>query len=254
VTRTPVKIFGERNTGTHAIAEIIERNSKSRCLPGVEAQLSPFISNIVNHRFFPKGRVQETINDRIFEAQPPLNSWKHRATNFDDASAFQEVFVLFTVRHPASWLLALFNRPYHRLGPSAGDLKTFIDQPWKTVGREGLGGKSYRPLDLCKAKLDSYRAFAAKLEACGIPHEFVRFEDLILGQAAVFGRISSHLSDPTTKFTELRTSTKDSNKTLDDYRRYYGEELWRSSFQGLEERINAQLDQGSLSEFGYEKL
>lgn len=249
-----VKIFGERNTGTHALAAIVERNSASRCLPGVEARLSPVISNIINHRFFPKGRLQEAIDDWIFAGQSPLNSWKHRATNFDDIEVFRDVFTLFTVRHPASWLVGLFNRPYHRLGPAAPDLETFIDAPWQTLGREGLDRAVFRPLELYQAKLQSYRAFAAKLEACRMPFEFVRFEDLILSQADVFGRVAPHLSNPTASFDELHVSTKDVGKSLDDYRRYYGQESWRSSLHGLEQRINAQISWGSLAQFGYERL
>jgi len=226
----------------------------STCLPGVEAKLKPYVNALVNHRFFPKGRFQEKIDDWIFANSSSLHSWKHCATNFDNIEMFSGILVLFTVRHPASWVLSLFRRPYHQLGGRSKDLSTFIERRWKTVERERLGGQTLRPLELYQCKLESYRQFSSKLNVNNIPYHFVRFEDLVLDQKRVFDAVKSYLDNPTNQFVELRESTKEPGKTLEDYRSYYGEERWRDSLGGLEHRINEQIDWSALKEFRYEPL
>jgi hypothetical protein len=249
-----VKIFGERNTGTNALARIIRENSAAMCLPGTSGELSPIIGRIGNTQWLPARRLREQLLDSVFTGCDPLCVWKHCATNFADAAPFDDVLVLFTVRHPASWLLSLFKHPYARLGPHPRSLAEFLNSRWKTVARERLGGAAFRPLELLQAKLDSYLSFAAKLMDRGIPHRIVRFEDLILQQPRVYSSIASEIEGARGDFEVLRTSTKDPSKTLDDYRDYYGKEKWRDELIGLEAPINDRLDWVQLGRFGYEKL
>jgi hypothetical protein len=247
-----VKIFGERNTGTNALSQIVQLNSDSVCLPSTEGDLNPVVSRIANSRYV-QGAAREVLIDWTYGDRPTLHSWKHCATNFADVSPFEGVLVLFTIRHPASWLVSSFKRPYH-IGRPPNDLSRFIDRPWRTVRRERLGRASYRPLDLYRAKLNSYREFASRLSVRGILHQFVRFEDMILAQETVYRALAPYLMNARPDFVELRASTKDPGKTLDDYRAYYGNEGWRAALDGCEEQINAQLDWDDLKEFGYEPL
>lgn len=261
VDRTPqaaapaekVKIFGERNTGTHALADLIESNSASRCLPSVAKDVEPDSARSIASRFIGNRRREARI-DAIFARHGPLMSWKHRATNFADASAFAGVLVLFTVRHPASWLLSLWKHPYHALDRLPRDIGAFIDFQWRTVERDALGRATFNPLELYQAKMNAAQAFADRLEAADIGHRFVRFEDLVLRQEAVFRDIAPGLVDPSPRFSAVRKSTKDPRKDLDYYARYYGEEQWRAELAGLENHINEQVDWSALKPFGYSPL
>jgi hypothetical protein len=115
---------------------------------------------------------------------------------------------VFTVRHPASWLVSLFNRPYPRLERTPSTLVEFLNSKCETAGRERLGRASFRPLELLQVKLDSYFSFAEKLAERGIAHDFLRFEDVVLNQQAIYSRIAPDLENARTDFHELRTSTK----------------------------------------------
>lgn len=245
-----VKIFGERNTGTNALKRIIEQNSASRCLPSTALELDPFAMRRVRLALTPLARERRT--DAIFARRGPLEAWKHCATNFVDVSAFAGVLVLFTVRHPASWLVSFFKRPYHQLGWRPRDLEKFSEISWRTVERERLGGASLRPLELYQRKLESYLEFAERLSRYRIQHQFVRFEDLILHQADVFTGIAGDLLDPSPRFHELRESTKDKAKQLEDYQRYYGEERWREVIgDNLQQMVSAQIEWSNFGQFGY---
>jgi hypothetical protein len=249
-----VKIFGERNTGTNALSRIIEANSEARCLPATSGDLNPLLGRIGNTEWLPGKRIRERLLDSIFEGQSPLCAWKHCATNFPDAAPFDGVFVLFTIRHPGSWLVSLFKRPYQRLERRPATLAEFLNSEWETAGRELLGRARFRPLELLQAKLGSYLGFADKLTECGIAHRFLRFEDIVLNQAGLYSTIAPELENARSDFHELESSTKERSKTLDDYRDYYGRERWREALIGLEASIDAQIDWSKFTRFGYQPL
>jgi hypothetical protein len=249
-----VKIFGERNTGTNALSRIIEANSEARCLPATSGELNPLLGRIGNTEWLPAKRMRERLLDSIFDGQSPLCSWKHCATNFPDAAPFDGVLVLFTIRHPGSWVVSLFKRPYQRLERRPATLAEFLNSKWETAGRERLGGAYFRPLELLQVKLDSYLGFAEKLADRGTAHHFLRFEDIVLNQAGLYSTIAAELENARADFRELETSTKDRSKTLDDYRDYYGNERWREALTGLEASIDAQIDWSKFARFGYKPL
>lgn len=249
-----VKIFGERNTGTNALSRIIEENSAARCLPATSGELDPLLGRIGNAAWLPGKRMRERLLDSVFEGKGPLCAWKHCATNFPDAVAFDGVLVLFMVRHPGSWLVSLFRRPYQRLERHPSTLAEFLDSKWETAGRERLGRARFRPLELLQVKLDSYFSFAEKLAERGIPHRFLRFEDIVLDQRGLYSSIAPELENARSAFRELQTSTKDRSKTLEDYRDYYDNERWREALTGLEPSIDRQVDWPKFQRFGYRRL
>ena len=58
---------------------------------------------------------KEQLIDAAFKGRPILEQWKHAATYFDVATVNDDVHFVFTVRHPLSWLIGLFQKPYHLL-------------------------------------------------------------------------------------------------------------------------------------------
>lgn len=248
-----VKIFGERNTGTNALKQLIETNSSSTCLAGREHELSPFLARVATSRFTGK-RTEEAIYEFVFRGRPPLHAWKHSATNFEDAADFRGALVLFTVRHPASWLLSLFRNPYHHVGAMPDELADFLQSDWKTVRRERLGTKSFRPLELYGVKLRLNLDFASRLAAVGVPSQFIRHEDLVLRQEAVFRTIAGHLTDAREDMLPLSSTTKRSERSVEEIQAYYAEERWRVPLKGLEEEINGQVDWKQVEQFGYSPL
>ena len=76
----------------------------------------------------------------------------------------------------------------------------------------------------------------------------------VVPKRAIYSRIAPELDNARADFHELRTSTKDRSKTLDDYRDYYGNERWREALNGLEASIDAQIDWSKFERFGYRPL
>ena len=180
-----VKIFGERNTGTNVLSQLIEKNSQSKCLPSTEPEIDEQAFLNAHRPWILGRRMREWRFDRIFDGQDAVHSWKHCATNFEDVGIFRGVLVLITVRHPASWLSSLFQNPYQCLGRIPATFSEFIDFSWETNQRERLGRRSFKPIELYEAKIDSYLAFTERLSKADVAFRFVRFEDLVIAHRAV---------------------------------------------------------------------
>ena len=250
-----VKIFGERNTSTNALKQVIEQNSAARVLPSVAPECDPrFAARLaLMKRLHLPVVLQEWLTDRVFARQPDPHSWKHAATDFGDVRAFSDTLVVFCTRHPASWLLGLYKRPYHNLGRAQTTLPGFVTGAWKTVGRERLAGITTTPAALYNLKLQSYARMQAALDAARIPHVTIRHEDFAMDQRACFDRLRPHLSGVTPDFTPLDTSTKDSAKSSDYYRDYYGQERWRAEIDPVSaQSIQDSIDWPTAAAFGYQ--
>jgi hypothetical protein len=257
-----LKIFGERNTSTNALRQILERNSASRVFPSIAADIDPGLERRVGRLrrlsrligpFRPDwfAHAREAAIDRVFDGVPPTHAWKHGATRFDSAAPFDGVCVVFCVRNPYSWLQSLFKNPYHVTGARPARFADFIDMDWPLVRRDALPVDRLTPLDLYHEKLRSYLDFIDQLAVRGIAHHVIRFEDIVTDQAAVFARLAPDLRDPADTFTMLEKSTKDSRKDAAYYREYYRDETWR---QGIEPEIallEGRVDKPLFARFGY---
>jgi hypothetical protein len=221
------KIFGERNTATRALKELLERNLGAQCLPGTERELAP--------DRYKEIEKDEAAMDELFSTVPASHAWKHCATVFEDASPLNDCEVIFTVRHPLSWLVGFFERPYHHLAPVPKTIQEFASQPWKTVRREHLGERSFKPLDLYREKLLSYLS-------APFGGAFVRFEDIVLQPESVLRRFGATTAVP------LDESTKPNDRrTLREIQAHYREERWRGRLEGITEEPDWQL----FGNFGY---
>ena len=263
MTRADVKIFGERNTSTNALKLIVETNSDSRCIGSKKSEIDGDFGRTLYayqklRRIKPFRRaMDQKIQDRIdgmFAANSVMFSWKHCATYFDSVDEFSELLILFTVRHPASWLVSMFRKPHAIIGRRPGSMSEFIDYNWKTVDRERLGKKSFRPLDLLQEKIRSYRAFQDRLDANNIPYAVLKFEDIVIRQSEAFSSIAGQLVNPRDNFQPLVRSTKDAGKSLEDYIADYRNEKWRQDIAGLEGRINDGIDWDLFEPFGYTEV
>ena len=221
------KIFGERNTGTRALKALLERNLGAYCLPGTEKELAP--------ERFDEIHKDEPAMDELFSTVPAAHAWKHCATIFDECSSLDGCQIIFTVRHPLSWLTGFFDRPYHHLAPIPETIAEFASQPWQTVKRENLGERSFKPLELYREKLLSYLS-------APFGGMFVRFEDIVLNPAIVLQSFGATTAVP------LPQSTKPNDfRTLSEMQTYYREERWRERVRGVVEEPDWEL----FSRFGY---
>tara|TARA_B100001079_G_scaffold267889_1_gene277349 strand:+ start:345 stop:1097 length:753 start_codon:yes stop_codon:yes gene_type:complete len=225
-----IKVFGERNTATNAVEQLIQNNSHSYISPGTEHGLNTTlvaISKNLRRVRMPRA-VSEAVLDNIFRDVAPDRQWKHTATYFPSVESLAYFHVIFTVRHPLSWLLSFHRNPYHALNRRPDDFLEFYKKTWPTLARDRLCKLALRPLELLEAKIESYFFLAEKLDTMGISYSFVRQEDLVMNQREVFEKIKPWLDAPNDTFSELRQSTKH-RVDIEFYRRYYGDEQWRAS-------------------------
>lgn len=224
-----IKIFGERNTATNALGQLIKINSNTKLHPGTMAELDKVALKRTQYmKKFGLGNQRiENVIDKVFDAQPIEHSWKHSTTYFNNKNIPSNTHFVFMVRHPISWFVSLYKNPYHCLIEKPKTLVDFYSCQWKTVRRDNLEKKFYRPIELYAEKLKSYRDFISILESREIGYTLLKFEDFVTNQKACLEQLRENLNEPTSNFSELKKSTKDSTKNLEYYRDYYTKELWR---------------------------
>lgn len=228
-----IKIFGERNTGTNVIKEMIRINSKSFVLPGTAREVSSSIGEEISVRKkagLLSNEEKEHMLDEVFSGLGLLRQWKHSATRFQLNKDINETHFIFTVREPRSWLVGLFKKPYHILVDKPNNLTDFAMSDWRVVARDNVAKAHYKPMALYAEKLYSYIEFINELEEKNISYSIVRFEDFVQNQKAIFDNLKCYLDSPNTKFSEVNESTKDKTKDSQFYRKYYGNELWKEEY------------------------
>jgi hypothetical protein len=153
-----IKIFGERNTGTNALQKILEENSLSKCFPSNHEDLVPNyrrryrkwrllrILTFRDRNWFDRKRELEV--DRIFHGQPIARFWKHSATLTSDVTSLRGASVFFCVRHPVSWVHALWRNPYNSISRLPENFSDFFHFEWSLLGRDNLGPGSVSPAAL----------------------------------------------------------------------------------------------------------
>lgn len=252
-----IKIFGERNTSTTALKKLVEANSASRVAPSSPGELNSgwTLPLRVARKYSFSAPLRERLVDGIFHGRPALEAWKHAATDFEDIDSLSGHLVIFCVRHPASWALGLFRRPYHVPGPVSPSLDAFLARRWQTLGRERLDRAEMSAMEIYNAKMAAYADLQAQLDAAGTLYCIVRHEDFATDQEGVFGRVALFLDGPSTTFRPLDTSTKDGAKTRDYYKVYYGERRWLDEIDvDSASRIREATEWAGVGRYGYEPI
>lgn len=100
-----IKIFGERNTGTNYLSNILQLNLRVKLLPSSAREIPLFF------KF-------EWYKNLFFLITEKQNlGWKHAKPNkeilISRLSQNSKLVVLFLVKNPYSFLLSLHQRPYH---------------------------------------------------------------------------------------------------------------------------------------------
>ncbi len=245
-----VKIYGERNTNTNYLGEIIKLNLDLADIPGVV----PKTMRRIQTRLPAKNR----LRDLYFQATFGSNlGWKHSKVKtaaelrrYPLLRKHRVIFVTIT-KNPYSWLLSLYKRPYHQYHEyqdTKPDFNTFLELPCSTVGRENLGDESYNPVELWNVKNRSYLGLD-EFDVMNLTSEKI-FEDPQRVIAAISDKFGiKYCSDTFVNFDE---STKYESKDSSYYRDYYVNELWKEKLSADSIAIvNRYLAPDLMSRFGY---
>lgn len=260
---TELKIYGERNSGTTYLHNLLTRNLNVRPLAGEAPDwvhnLARRSARIARQVGSPRGkRVDEVIKDWWFELTFPLNfGWKHIAVPSPDLlskySKSHSTLFIALVKNPYSWLLSLHRRPYHLFDAKDLPVHDFVSNPVACLGRENLSSAYLSPVELWNHKIASYIRLGN-----AFPTLVIRYEDLLRSPITIVRSISKSLNRnfDSSEFENIRLSSKPTRtNTYDDYREYYLTEQWRSDLDAATiEAINRGLDNSLMAELNYGKL
>ena len=256
-----IKIYGERNTGTNYLAQLLVRNLDVRLLPGVVpknvSRLSSRADRLGDALGVGQTRSGERIKDLWFASTFRSNlGWKHVLVPVDRLTKYElarrTTFVTLS-KNPYSWAISMFKRPYHSRGNGHEDLGMFVNSPWQTVGREHAPKTYSSPADLWNAKNWAYRLLLGKLPVANI-----RYEDLLQAPSEVIERVRQRCEARplATEYTNVMDSTKgESDKGYSFYQQYYLGERWRDELDAdTVSTLNSMLDPELVTSLGYELL
>ena len=218
-----LKIYGERNTGTNYLAKLIEKNFEVKILKGQISKGSIFTFS-------------EWTKDLFFRISRNINlGWKHSVIDEKLVLNHKSKPIVITLtKNPYSFLLSLYNRPYHYKGNKPNSFLSFLKEKWKLTDRDNCKLKSLdSPIDLWNFKNKSY----------------IDLLDKVI--VSISEKLNIVLKE---KFKNYDDSTKNDNKKFNDYQNYYLNELWAKELNDDEIIfINSKLDLNVLSFFGYKR-
>lgn len=245
-----LKIYGERNTGTNYLSQLLDLNFEIQQLPGVVPRSIGHMQHVLPGR--------EWLRDAYFAASYGKNlGWKHCHVRPDLMRArfrgdLQRVAFVTLTKNPYSWLISLSRKPYHYQDDRPDSLEVLIAKPWRTVGRDNMNKAVCDPVDLWNRKNASYLELAAHF-----PTVTLKYEELLASPLDAVRNIGLELGleRKSEQFVNYEKSTKDSAKSFDFYSNYYLSELWQDELATpVREAISKRLDGDLMRELGYEVL
>lgn len=231
-----IKVFGERNTGTHFLIKLLRNNTDAEllvhpdgasdetrknfehiitCNPDI-TQSNPALRSIILERLIDSDRMKNI---------PEYYGWKHAAVSANQLKQnpkFEQTLFICLIRNPWRFVSALHRRPYNLFPKPCTDLTEFIQKPILTNARDNLT-ESYlsSPVDLWNKKTDSYLQLK---KSCPANVAIAYYEDVIcdvprfLNDLQFFCEIKSPPKIPN-QSTKRDTKTHERDeKTFSDYK------------------------------------
>lgn len=255
-----IKIFGERNSGTNYLEQLLHSNTDASIVPGNDIKLLRWAYKITKH-ILPNSaadRFVENHRDKRANSQfAHFCGWKHAQVPYFPPSIDRYPpglgFVSLT-KNPYAWLLSLHRRPYQNpaLTHAKISFADFLRQPWPTVGREGRLEPYPNPIQMWNAKTASYFSLAQYG-----PHLHICYETLLTRPEETIDDIINclGLTARSAPFLEVTRSTKPEAKTREDYAKRYTAETWRKALTSDDIAfVNTQLDPEVVERVGYSMI
>jgi hypothetical protein len=233
-----LKIYGERNTGTNYVSQLLQSNLDVQLLPGTAPQTCR----------------TEGDKDAFFAASFAANlGWKHGVApdrSIVDDPRYADVRFVTVTKNLYSWLISFFRRPYHHSGASR-DFAQFIRSPVPSVGRERIAAPVANPILLWNVKCRSY---------LGLPDQrrlLVRYETVLAEPRQFVEMVSRRfgVGKSPVFFTNVTLSTKGASQQFPDYQQFYLGEYWKSAFSPHDlAYVRQYLDLDLMNQLGYTPL
>lgn len=236
-----LKLYGERNSGTNYLEQLLATNFEVRLLPGVAP------------RWFVRRFPLERHRDLYFAATRRFNlGWKHMLVPSQLPAKPKRLVVCLT-RNPYAWLLSTFRSPHHATRTYAG-FDDFLRSPWQTLPRERAAAVYPSPVALWNAKHAAYLALRRTTAAI-----LLRYEDLVRDPLGVLEDLSREHGIAVRRRPLVNVLASTRRRTPErDYaflRAYFAEERWRDELTAEQRRfIDAALEPSVMQDLGYRWL
>ncbi len=174
-----IKIYGERNTNTNYMSQLIAMNLDIMEIRGIVPKSISKLQSILPG--------EEAIKDLYFLLlYGKTLGWKHTCVKrWDKLSKYKlvnlDLVIFLTItKNPYSWLLSLYRRPYHQYTGDGLNFEEFIRRPWKLVARDNAGKILPNPVELWNVKNRSYLNLKKELTINTTTEEILRDPEKII--------------------------------------------------------------------------
>lgn len=247
------KIYGERNSGTNFIEQLLRTNFAVLCLTN-GIRISDYVDVVGVH--LPskaKGELRSAITD--IECERTLCSdfgWKHGVPPRDEILAAphtRHTLFICVAKHPLAWLRSLANRPYNPIGKVPKTFSQFLEYEWPLTRRDNLPGRTrIDVIDLWNVKNAAFQNLTNLVEQCIV----VAYEDILRDPSGFLADVRRYLLPKREEFVWSLASTKGDGTTFEGYREKNDiRTLCRATPLKQIEFIEARIDQRVMSSFGY---
>jgi len=217
-----IKIYGERNSGTRFLTDLIKKNFTTPVLlgstPGEYDELGlctpepPLVRNLI------RDRRTHLANRR---AMPETLGWKHMCPPIEFLKSMPQMaattLFLVIVKHPVFWALSFHRRPYSSYFDSRKmGFDEWLRHIFIPTARDSVEQAFYpSAIGIYAAKVDGYR----RLSGLQVPFELIRYEELISDIPGFLRRLQLKYRLPRHRRKDIirNTSTKGDQRELGDF-------------------------------------
>lgn len=249
-----VKIFGERNTGTNYVEQLLRKNYPVRIVRDRgPISLKNLYKELGDLEGMPRIIMQEHLLDVDTRKMKESDfGWKHTVPNIEfirTASNVSKTYFVCVVKYPYSFITSLFNRPRNDQLERRTDLRKFVESPWKLTARDSIPMHFLEsPVQLWNYKVGSYLRLKDSVPNCMI----VKYEDIIADVGSFFDSTDRFLGLNGTRNNVLESATMGEKvMTFDMYARKYGSFDPATLGRRVVRSINQFLDSDIVEKAGY---
>lgn len=256
-----VKVFGERNTGTHFLNALLECNTDLEVLEHGANKRPIERTTAIMRRHSLAGNSEEAryVLERMIDAERMVEysstfGWKHAAVSLSQLQSsplFEDTQFIFLVRNPWRFISSLHHNPYHLIPRPPSDFLSFLSTPFVATERDGFDDCFVAsPVDFWNRKVGSYVEVMDQQCSCLL----VRYEDLVLQPAEILTslagvcRVAARLTIP----EHTSPTWKQGQRSYAEYREeVIGYDPRRQLGLAAYREIQSRLDPALLQRMGY---
>ncbi|MBD1194985.1 hypothetical protein [Vulcanococcus sp. Clear-D1] len=260
-----VKVFGERNTGTNWLCQLLKANTSMTVLgDGGKPNFKPRLKHILASYRISDALALKLIKEKLLDAEreqhyPLYYGWKHAAIDSSRISSterFHDTLFLCIVRNPWRFVSGLHKRPYNLAPPPVSSLSDFVSAPLLLNYRDGIPDLYVsNPVEIWNKKVSSYYNF---YEDHPINVRVIRYEDLVANPEIIKDQLSGLTQFKFDSIKIPKDSTKSHRgdaKTYDDYKKeVIAYDPCESLGRELAHKIFSLVDVRLMCQTGYDSL